>query len=92
MHKIYADRTEEEEYKDGLNFVNGERSCPKCKSPMERKPLNQPYIDVEGGKILVDASHTTGKIHFSPSEPDYLWVCQNEMCRKAITTAKYHTV
>ena len=46
-------------YEGGPNFLDGRRTCPHCKEDMHRTPLNQPFVKVTGGKILVNKTFDT---------------------------------
>ena len=90
-HKVYMSIKTEDgkikliEYTDGATFSNGKRDCPNCKSEMERVPISQPYIRVNGGKILVDVNKDNIMILNKSKETDYLWGCKNKKCPKALS-------
>ena len=74
--KIYVNTTRGlAEYMGGPNFLDGKRKCPDCKGEMERSPLRQQFVRVEGGKVLVDIKQD-GTMIVSKADPDWNWFCK----------------
>ena len=75
LEKVYVNTIKGPvEYMGGANFLNGKRTCPHCKSNMERTPLKQPFVRVDGGKIIVDVKQS-GIMIVSKADPDWNWFC-----------------
>ena len=83
MHKVYT-RTKNGfvEYKGGVNFLNGERTCPKCNGTMVREVIGQQYLSFKEGKILVDTTGILGRMVVSHTKPEYIWLCRG--CENSI--------
>lgn len=70
-------------YEGGPNFLNGRRECTDCESEMHRTPLNQSFVRVQGGKILVNVNSNSGEMMLSKADPKWHWSCNN--CTTAIS-------
>lgn len=78
------------EYKDGSNFAEGERKCPKCEGSMERIPIGHAYIRTPTGKIVVEQCPFKQIMVAIEHTVKSAWVCKD--CVHRINPAVKHDI
>jgi len=87
MNRVYVRGNKEfVPYSMSPNFSNGTRTCPDCKSPMERVPTHNEFQRVKNGKVVVAISQIDGRMLKSNIETEWSWFCTG--CVLAIPSYK----